>query len=145
MKKILFAVCFALLLVGCGNNKQDKYITEFKYEYGGGWSTTYSYEIKQKDDKYVFTYKETLKDADVIIKYVSKKNMKKLSDLIDKYEIDKWNGFDKSQDNIYDGSYFSLNVKYNNGDVINAHGYMMTPDNYNEASEELIDFLNGLK
>ena len=143
MKKILFAICFAILLVGCSEKKDS--ITEFKYEFGGGWTTTYTYEIKKVDNKYSFKATESLKDSETVLKEISKKDVEKLEDIIKKYEIDKWNGFNDSDNDIMDGTYFSLDVKYDSGSVIKAYGYMKSPDNYQEAHNALVDFLNGLK
>ncbi len=144
MKKVLFAICLALLLVGCGNSKEDN-IVEFQYGYGSYNTVHCNYMIKIEKNKYVLTYEETNSDANVIIKEIKKKDVQKLEKIIKDYELDKWDGFDESDDDIYDGSDFKLNVVYESGETINAFGYMKYPDNYKKGHNALVEFLEKLK
>ena len=141
MKKVFLVLCFLLLLVGC--SKDSSNILSFKYKYGFGESKYIAYDIKYENKKYRLKH-ENKENGNVTVKlkYIKKSDVKKIEDLISKYEIDKWNGFDESNNSHLDGSYFELDVKYNNGETIRATGYMKTPDNYEEGHHALINLLN---
>lgn len=77
-------------------------------------------------------------------KEIDKSYLEELAKIINDNEIYKWNGFDKSDKNILDGSSFTLEVNYSNGKTLKAHGYMKYPKNYNEGHKVLSDFLEQI-
>lgn len=73
---------------------------------------------------------------------VSDEFMNKLKDLYTEYKLSRWDGFDKRDENIYDGGSFYLDIALSDGKTVSAYGYMKWPDNYYEfieAMDVLID------
>ena len=142
MKKVLFVFFLVIFLVGC--NKNNSNISFFKYKYGFGESKYTSYEIKSENGKYRLKY-ENRENGNVTAKftYIKKSEVSKIDNIISKYEIDKWDGFDESNNSFLDGSFFELDIKYNNGENVKATGYMKTPDNYETGHNALIDLLES--
>lgn len=64
--------------------------------------------------------------------------------LMEKYHVDKWNGFDKSDNNVLDGNSFSLSIEMQNGETITAYGYMKWPLNYREFSNNVDSIFSKL-
>lgn len=159
MKKIFLVLLTVLLLTGCNssienndndNNQKEKEeikeveIVNFKYAYGSPMGLYYDYEIYYEDNtilykKYFYNGKD-----ETIVKEADKSVLKEIDKIIKENEIDKWDGFNKSKDNVLDGSGFTLSVTYNNGTSIKAHGYMKYPTKYKEKIKPLIDYLNKL-
>ena len=65
------------------------------------------------------------------------KVISEIENLLNKYEVYKWDGFSKSDNNVLDGNSFFFNLVYSDNKKINANGYMMYPKNYKEVKEGL--------
>lgn len=63
--------------------------------------------------------------------------LKEIEDVLVKYEVGKWNGFDKSNKYVSDGDSFDFNVKMKNGKEIDARGYASWPNNYSSVIKEI--------
>lgn len=61
----------------------------------------------------------------------------RIEEIMTKYKVGKWNGFNKSDKYVLDGNSFHLYVHFENGDSISASGYMMWPKNYREFKSEI--------
>lgn len=68
----------------------------------------------------------------------------KLDTIVKKYNLFKWNGFDKHAKNVLDGHSFTLQVQYSNNDRIYATGYMKYPKHYKEAEKEILELFKSL-
>ena len=149
MKKILLFIIIPILLIGCEKKdiekKLEKEIVYFQYEYGSGEGFYYTYKIENDNNKYIFT-KEIFSSNDKSFKKeIDEKVLEELNKIINDNEIYNWNGFNKSDDRVLDGSGFTLIIRYNDESLINAHGYMKYPSNYKEAANKLIEFLNNIQ
>ena len=152
MKKILIILILplAFLLCGCfGNNENDGDISyndtrqfQFKVASMGG---EYNYEIvKVDDDNYTVTmktmgppgYKEETKNID-------RNKIKELEDILKKYEISKWNGFDRDIKDLMDGLGFRLYYKCGDKEIT-ARGYGVFPDGYKDFSKELYPYFDTI-
>ena len=60
-----------------------------------------------------------------------------LKEILVKYEVGKWDGFNKSDQNVLDGDDFSFGVRFEDKTSISASGYMMWPENYGSVRDEL--------
>lgn len=146
MKKIilLLIILISLSLTGC--NKADKYkgnIVEFHYNYGSYNSGYYYYSITKENDKFIFSA-EGYNNVNLNInKEIDKSNLKRLAKIINANNINKWNGFNESNDDILDGNHFYLKVEYDDGKTIEASGYMKYPKNYDKGDKALKEFLNS--
>ena len=147
-KKVLFIILIILLVIVIGvivmfGIKKPKKIETIKY-LNFGYSTGtmmnayVSYNLEFKDNKYKASIKPNMiSDEDKKITVMTKKDVEKIIEILDKYEVYKWDGFKKSNSNVLDGDSFNLAVRYNDDKSISASGYMMWPKNYREVQGEL--------
>lgn len=63
--------------------------------------------------------------------------LEQLGELAGTYRVDRWNGFDKSNSRVMDGSSFSLDVTLADGGTISAHGNNSFPENYSDVSSAI--------
>ena len=70
-------------------------------------------------------------------KEITKKEVKKIENILKKYEVYKWDGFNKSDQNVLDGNSFDISIILKNKETIRAYGYMKYPNNYREVKNEL--------
>ena len=116
----------------------------FRLFYTSGYmmnaDTEYEYELK--DGKYIMTVKPYLVDRDDAVSFeVDKSVIEEIEEVLNKYEVYKWNGFHKSDHNVLDGDSFSFSVSMNDKDI-SAHGYMKWPDNYRNVVNEVEEIFN---
>lgn len=76
---------------------------------------------------------------------VSDAFMDSINALCEKYQIHKWDGFDKINREVLDGYGFSLSAKYENNKHINAHGSNSFPAGYHQFSSELEELIKPEK
>ena len=148
MKKIfLVLIAIMFVAVGCGTTgkRNDSEIIIFSYNYGDYSSGYYDFSVNLIDDKVYFSDKGMNGVELNITNYeLDKYTLSDIAKIINDNEIYKWNGFDKSDNDIFDGYSFSLRVTYVDGGEIKAHGYMKYPSNYDEAHEKLANYLESL-
>ena len=114
-----------------------KYLN-FGYSTGTMMNAYVSYNIEYKDNEYKVSIKPNMvSDEDKKIIIMTKKDVKRIIDILNKYTVYKWDGFRKSDHNVLDGDSFNLTVRYNDDKSISASGYMMWPKNYREVQGEL--------
>lgn len=63
--------------------------------------------------------------------------MDQAKEILERYEVGKWNGFDKTNSRVQDGSSFSLSVTFTNGEELKASGQNSFPPNYSSVFREL--------
>lgn len=115
----------------------------FFYSVGYHYEASFIYNIDKVDGKYEATIKKegvTLEEAKKVM--ITKKDLKKIEEVLKKYEVNKWNGFKKSDKFVLDGDSFSLYVVFENDTEIDASGYMMYPKNYSNVRGELDKIFN---
>ena len=67
-----------------------------------------------------------------------------IENILNKYNVSSWNGFNKSDNNVLDGNSFSIYIKMNDNSKIEASGYMIYPNNYSSVKKELDTLFNSL-
>lgn len=96
------------------------------------------YDIEYKDDKYNIHIKPNMvPDEEAIETEISKEDMLKVEEILNKYKVYKWDGFQKSDKYVLDGNSFSFYVYFDEDKDIHASGYMMYPDDYGKVEGEL--------
>ena len=128
--------------------QDNAWITSFCYSHSGSaTSDMYSYEIEDDEESggtvvnYEFnngfeTY--TLPADGELIQH--------LSAVVDGHNLRKWNGFDKSNSLVMDGSGFYLRIDFSDGTQIMGRGSNSFPDGYGEAVDAIdVLFLDHLK
>ncbi|MEE3343380.1 MAG: hypothetical protein VZS44_04765 [Bacilli bacterium] len=151
-KNIIFIIILLLILITSAiiiltKNKPIKgfTITSIKYfSFGesGGFSmyNGTSYKIEYKDNKYITTILPSkTPDENKIETEISKSEVDKVIDVLNKNNVSKWDGFDKSDNDVLDGNSFSLSLTTQDDKKIEAHGYMKWPENYSKVESELDD------
>ena len=139
---IIVAIILAIILYIKKDERQISTINYFRFSYTKGMMANsgniYEIECKTKCKSKIkldgYSY-DSVKEIEIDKKYVEE-----LEQLLKKYKVGKWNGFEKYNKNIMDGSSFNLFIEMKNGDKIEAKGYMKWPDNFNKVKSEL-DYL----
>ena len=75
---------------------------------------------------------------------VDKSVLLEIENILNKYDVISWNGFNKADKNVLDGDSFSINIKMSDGGKIDASGYMMWPEGYKEFVSEIDDFFMNI-
>jgi hypothetical protein len=130
-------------------NIKSFYLT---YTKGYAMNAYVTYELNYDIDKneYVASIKPYgISDEDKLKVTVNKDFSEKIKDVLVKYHVENWNGFNKNDKNVLDGDSFSISITMKNGDDIHASGYMRWPDNYknvvNEIDNIFMDIYNSNK
>ena len=128
---------------------QDKAgITSFCYSHSGSSTIEmYSYEIEDDEEsgRTVVNY-EFNNGFNTYALPADEELMQQLSAVVDDHNLRKWNGFDKSNSLVMDGSGFYLRIDFSDGTQIMARGSNRYPTGYGEAVDAIDDlFLDYLK
>ena len=144
---IIILIVIGILLYKHFKNKNVKIenIKRFRFNYSVGYhmNGSYAYEINYDGSHYIASIKKdgvAEEDAKMVI--ISKKDVKRVENVLVKYKVNKWNGFDKVDKNVLDGDSFSLYVTFDDDTSIDAHGYMRYPENYGKVKGELDSIFN---
>jgi len=144
---VLVVVCITLFICfGKKTNKKElKNLESLRLNYTNGYAmyAYTTYEIK-KEDKYKITIKPLgIPDEEAKTYDISDAEIKKILDVLNKYEVTKWDGFNKTNKDVLDGDSFSFSAKFEDGTSISAHGYVSYPKNYGDVKKELIEIFNN--
>lgn len=139
---LIMVIIIVLLLLKLKHNSKAVNISnienlDFYYTQGYMANSDVRYEIKCKEECVLiykplgFSDKESKKykiSSDVILE---------VENLLNKYSFYEWNGFHESDKNVLDGDSFGFFVTMNDGDKIQASGYMSWPKNYGNVKRGL--------
>ena len=104
----------------------------FGYSTGNMKDAYFRYELTLEDEVYTVRVKPNgVPDEQAAVVKVEKSFADELGALMERYGVDQWNGFDKSDSQVLDGNSFSLTV-YRGEEKISARGYMKWPKNYGD-------------
>ena len=153
-KVLIVTIVVLLLLVGSvvylASRKIEKpdvinssNIVSFKYSFGSFFGGYYDYEIYQDGNEYIFTATGSNGVDLDINETVDHSILDDIQEIIRKYNIKKWNGFNKSNDDVLDGHGFSLFVRYDDYEI-KAEGYMKYPKNYMDFQEEIKEYFDNI-
>lgn len=140
---IVILLLIVLFLVKMNKNNKGFNISSieyFKISYAGGFSmyNRSSYEIEYKDNKYMaIILPNRIPDENRLEVEISKDEVDRVIDILNKYDVSKWDGFDEDDKDVLDGNSFSFSLTTQDNKKIEAHGYMRWPDNYDEVQSEL--------
>lgn len=149
-KSIILTLILSIILctTGCQRDNSwdyDANIVEFSYSYGGYFEGYYEYQIIVKDEKVSYTA-VGYNGVDLNInETIDKSNVEVIEKIIKNNDVGKWNGFNRSNNNVEDGSSFSIKIKYSDGSIIKAHGSNCFPKNYIKVKQEIIRVLENIK
>ena len=155
MKKYIIIIVIVLLLISsliyflC-NKKNEKVkinsISSFSFFYTQGYAmnSDIRYEIDCKDDCIAIIKPYGKSDEEAKEVKLDDAMISKIIDLFNKYDVIKWNGFNKSDSGVLDGDSFSFYLTYDVDKKVSSSGYMRWPDNYKELRDELDNIFNSL-
>jgi len=86
-------------------------------------------------------YRVSVNDGDEL--YIDAESVDALVDVIDKYDVEKWDGFSESKRHVLDGESFWLEVGLTDGTSIRAQGENVVPENYGAAISEMQEILDN--
>lgn len=137
-------------LVSCSSSNIIQQTNEynkssFHYKYGDSWGTYGEFWIWTEGETTYFeglsAEAESGKSVDIYAE-VDAEIFDSISQVIHDSQIDSWDGFSKSDDNVLDGHGFSLDYEYRT-ESVHADGYMYEPTNYQSGHNELLAFLTN--
>ena len=117
---------------------------EFSYSVGYAMNAYYRYELVCSDKCIIKIKPNGVPEEETQEYDVSEELMKKLVDMLNKYEVYKWDGFDRTAKDVLDGDSFSFTIRMKDETSIHASGYMMWPDNYRSVKEEFNNIFGEL-
>ena len=137
---ILSTILLGGIMMTWRNHKPIESIKMFRFSYTVSMMMNgyVSYSI-ECNDKCIQQVKK-LGEEEAEEKIISKERVKELEELLNKYNVSSWNGFNKSDNRVLDGRDFNLSIRLESGESISASGYMMWPKNFHEVEEELKKF-----
>lgn len=146
-------IMYYFILGGCFKKNKENELNKinientkcftFSYSVGNYMNAAYIYTLEKiENDKYIVTYQGDGM-SNKLEKEISEDKVLELENILKENEIYKWNGFDKSDNNVLDGHDFSLYYK-NNNQTISASGYMMYPDGYKNFKTIIDTFYSEL-
>ena len=118
----------------------------FRFSYSRGYAINSNiiYEINEKDGKYIASIKPYgISNEDKKEIEVNEDILNQISEILNKYDVSLWDGFNESDRDVLDGDDFSFNLKTDNN-KISASGYMSWPTNYREVRDEIDTIFNNL-
>ena len=122
-----------------------KRITRFSLRYSVGYAM-YAYEIfelENKDGRYFAKIKlRGIPDEQATTIEVDAEFDQKLEEIIKEFNIQNWDGFNKSNKMVLDGDSFSLYILMEEDNSISANGYMKWPKKYKEFKEKIVELFN---
>lgn len=129
---------------GLFSKRMDGKIVGIQYSYGSFNGGYYDYKLTDENGKAHFVAQGGNGVELNIDKEVDPSVLEKLAEIINDYGIYRWDGFNKSDDDILDGFSFSLEVIYDDGKSIHANGYMKYPQNFDVCDSALTEVFVSL-
>lgn len=151
--KYMITIIVIILVIGIGltiNNfrkaKKIENITNFNFSYttGNEKDASVLYEIQCEESCMVGVKLEGVSSDKTIKAQISKDKIIEIENILNKYEVSKWNNFHKTDNSVLDGNSFSINIHTKDNYSVNASGYMMWPNNYSKVKEEIDSLFKGL-
>ena len=131
---IFLSSCFQQPIATSGS------ITSFSYEYGSYFPGYFQYDIVKDNGRYQLSIQGYNDKAVNVSKQISVSDVDRLAKIINQYQIYQWNGFNQEDKGVMDGDGFTLHIVYEDGSIIDAHGYMKYPNNYREGHNKICSF-----
>ena len=154
--QIMAIISILLSLLGCGTKAEpgvkgtdglgkkavdnESGLTDFRYSYNGSiGGDSYSFQVtKQEDGSVLLKYESMELDSyGEMERQVEPELLAALEDLYHKHQICQWEGFNKTNEYVLDGSGFSLRLAFQDGKSMSASGSNTWPDGYREYLADL--------
>lgn len=153
-EKILWIIIaiLSILVIGAifmfGNKKfKIESIKSLHFSYSNGYmiNAYTTYDISLEDNTYYAKIKPYgIPEEESQKVKLDKETINKLIDILNEYDVGKWNNFHESDKNVLDGDSFSFSMYTLEDKYISASGYMRWPKNYREVENAFDEILGKL-
>ena len=117
----------------------------FSYQTGNMMYSTVHYWLKIENNIYIAMIKpDGVPDEQLSVFPVDESFVLNLENILIRYKVGDWNGFNKVDKRVLDGTGFSLNVRFASDKSIHASGYVSRPARYAEVRNALDSAFMGL-
>jgi len=167
MKKfqLIFLCILMIAICGCGKKEEpeemqmmeepremqmmeeprEMEITSFSFTHtGSSTEQCFLYSAEQTEDGIRLYTEELFSGGLIVDMIVDEPILEHLGEIAGKYRLDRWDGFDKSDKHVMDGTRFSLSVTLADGKTISAHGSNSFPDGYGDAKQEICELFEEI-
>ena len=72
---------------------------------------------------------------------ITERELKDIAHIIEEEKIKQWNGFNKIARYVVDGTFWDILVKYQEGGILHARGYMKYPKDFQKGYSALVEYL----
>lgn len=145
---VVLLILGLLIFILCNKKEKEKIksISSLSFFYTNGYAinTDTRYEIDCKDNCIAIIKQYGKSEEESVEVEIDSDILNKIIDVLNKYDVIKWDGFHKNDKGVLDGDSFSLHFTYNQEKKVSASGYMMWPTNYRNVRDELDNIFNGL-
>ena len=139
---IITGVLVVILLIRRPEQVKINDIKRFYFSYSNGYmaNSNVIYELEMNSYGCNITIKPyEIPEEEKMSLYVGDVVCKKVEDVLNKYNVIKWDGFKGNDPYVLDGDSFSMSLTLKDGTNISASGYMKWPENYIKVRNELDD------
>ena len=113
-------------------------ITSFSFTHTGmSAEECFRYSAEQTEEGVRLYTEELFVNGLIVDTLIDEPILEQLGEIAERYRLDQWDGFDKSNKRVTDGSRFSLSVELAGGSTISAQGNNKFPDGYADAKGEI--------
>ena len=142
---LLVGGCFLILKKPMKNiNIIDIQSFHFGYSTGNMMNSNVSFSVTCKEKCMASIKPNNESPDDEYEVEVDSEFIHQLKEILIKYQVSKWDGYQKSNSNVMDGDSFSIYVEVDKEHSISASGYMMYPKNYREVENEITELFMNL-
>ncbi len=136
---ILILVVLLLFRKKNGENQMLESLKELSYEKSDGRSMygRVSYHILCDDSCILESNLDGYHEEDIMKSEVDSDTLEEILSVLNQYHVSSWDGFNKVDKTVLDGSNFTFKVVTKEGKRVYATGYMKYPKNYREVINEL--------
>lgn len=141
---LLLVILFGLFFIrGIDAKKKQVPIGDIKY-FNFSYTTGYAsysnvkYDLNcESNNCFIKVKLSGIPEEEAVEKSIDSDITINIKEILEKYNVGKWNGFSASDKNVTDGNSFDLSIGMDNNDSIHASGYMKWPRKYSEFKKEI--------
>ena len=118
---------------------KNAHITEFSYSYDGTIGrNSYHHTVKVTEQGPILEIQDMHHwGKDKLVLSISPEFVQALEELCRKHNVMRYDGFKKTNRHVCDGSGFSLYIRYDNGQKVDAYGMNRSPKGYHDFESDL--------
>jgi len=157
-RQLLLGLFIMIVLCGCGKKEEPVQpseeisvkgepmkITAFSFRHTGmSMEECFLYSAEQTKDGIRLYTEELFSGGLIVDTIVDEPILEQLGEMVGKYRLDKWDGFDKTNKHVRDGNSFSLSFTLVDGKTVSAYGNNSFPDGYTDVKREICELFENL-